>query len=125
MSDVIERIEAFNQGRNAERLNIKYAMMRESRFAFMRATCHLYYEDWPKQSTLNNTPATWIAGDLHPLNFALYQGEDGQAYLDINDFDESILAPVRLGCRPLLDEYPNRFCGLHDSTAPTNCPALS
>jgi len=93
MPDVAERIEAFNQGRNAERLNIKYGMMRETRFAFMRGTCHLYYEDWPKQSTLNSTPAAWIAGDLHPLNFALYQGDDGQTYLDINDFDESILAP--------------------------------
>ncbi len=93
MPDLIERIQAFNQGRNSQRLNIKYEMMRESRFAFMRATCHLYFEDWPKQSALNNTPAAWIAGDLHPQNFALYQGDDNQPYLDINDFDEGILAP--------------------------------
>ncbi len=93
MTDLIERIQSFNQGRNAQRLNIKYEMMRESRFAFMRATCHLYFEDWPKQSILNNLPAVWIVGDLHPQNFALYQGDDNQHYLDINDFDESLLAP--------------------------------
>ena len=37
--DVIERIQAFNTGREAERLQLKYQKMRSSPFAFFRGTC--------------------------------------------------------------------------------------
>lgn len=93
MTKLIDRIEAFNRNRDKTFRNLKYGLMRDSQFAFMRGTCHIFYEDWPKQSSLNTTPASWIVGDLHPQNFAVYRGDDTQIYLDINDFDEAILAP--------------------------------
>src|SRR5204862_7641101 len=36
----------------------------------------------------------WICGDLHLENFGTYKGDNRLAYFDINDFDESALAPI-------------------------------
>ena len=44
MSDVIEQIRQFNAGRVPERLAMKYRRMRVEPFAFLRATCHLFYD---------------------------------------------------------------------------------
>ena len=91
--DVVERIRSFNQGRDAERLRMKYQRMLASSFAFFRGTCHLFYEDWPAGSPLNSAPPAWICGDLHLENFGTYKGDNRLAYFDINDFDEATLAP--------------------------------
>src|SRR6266853_907322 len=42
---VVSRIEAFNAGRDPERLAIKYALMRKDAFVFLRGAAHLFYED--------------------------------------------------------------------------------
>ena len=91
--DVVQRIQSFNFGREPERLHLKYQAMRADAFAFLRGTCHLFYEDWPRSTPLNNAPATWICGDLHVENFGTYKGDNRLAYFDINDFDEAALAP--------------------------------
>jgi len=91
--DLAERIEKANRGRNAARLLLKYAAMRESAFRFFRGTCHLFYQDLPRKSRLNEAPLTWITGDLHLENFGSFKGDDGQVYFDLNDFDEAVLAP--------------------------------
>jgi uncharacterized protein (DUF2252 family) len=93
MSDVVERIHSFNQGRVQERLQLKYQRMAANSFAFFRGTCHLFYEDWPAGSPLDSSPAVWICGDLHLENFGSYKGDNRLAYFDINDFDEGVLAP--------------------------------
>jgi uncharacterized protein (DUF2252 family) len=91
--DVVERIVRFNAGREPERLALKYAAMRSGAFRFLRGTCHLFYEDWPRRSPLDRAPHTWISGDLHLENFGTYKGDDRLTYFDINDFDEALLAP--------------------------------
>jgi uncharacterized protein (DUF2252 family) len=98
--NIIERIERFNQGRDPDRLRLKYQKMRADSFAFFRGTCHLFYEDWADSSAhssrldrLNAAPPVWICGDLHLENFGSYKGDDRQVYFDINDFDEAALAP--------------------------------
>ena len=91
--DVVQRIQSFNSGREPERLRLKYQAMCEDAFAFLRGTCHLFYQDWPTSMPLNDAPPTWICGDLHMENFGTYNGEDRRAYFDINDFDEAVLAP--------------------------------
>ncbi len=91
--NVFERIEKFNQGRNPQRLGLKYQAMRKNSFVFFRGTCHLFYEDWPAKSPLNDAPSTWICGDLHLENFGSYKGDNRLVYFDMNDFDEAILAP--------------------------------
>jgi uncharacterized protein (DUF2252 family) len=91
--DVVERIRSFNQGRDPERLRMKYQRMLANSFAFFRGTCHLFYEDWPAGSPLNSAPPVWSCGDLHLENFGSYKGNNRLAYFDINDFDEATLAP--------------------------------
>lgn len=92
--DVVERIRRFNQGRDPERLAMKYANMRGDAFIFLRASCHLYYDRLPDAPVLRKAPAVWACGDLHLENFGSYKGDNRQVYFDINDFDESVLAPA-------------------------------
>jgi uncharacterized protein (DUF2252 family) len=90
---VLERIQQFNQNRDPKLLERKYEKMQEDASAFFRGTCHLFYEDWPTHTPFNAAPLTWICGDLHLENFGTYKGDDRLTYFDINDFDESALAP--------------------------------
>src|SRR5215470_13505215 len=90
---VIERIRRFNQGRDQLLLKLKYQAMRADVFAFFRGSCHLFYEDWPKSTALNDTPPVWSCGDLHLENFGSFKGDNRLVYFDLDDFDESILAP--------------------------------
>jgi uncharacterized protein (DUF2252 family) len=92
--NIINRLQAFNQVREPERLARKYAAMRENAFAFFRGTCHLFYQDWPADAALNEAPAGWICGDLHLENFGSYKANNRLVYFDVNDFDEAALAPV-------------------------------
>lgn len=90
---VWSRIESFNRGRDPERLMLKYRAMQNDIFAFLRGTAHLFYEDWPRDSLLNDAPLTWLCGDLHMENFGTYKGDNRLTYFDINDFDEAALGP--------------------------------
>ncbi|MGD9903620.1 MAG: DUF2252 domain-containing protein [Vicinamibacterales bacterium] len=92
--DVVERIQRFNLGRDPERLAMKYANMRGDAFIFLRASCHLYYDRLPDAAVLCRAPAVWACGDLHLENFGSYKGDNRQVYFDLNDFDESVLAPA-------------------------------
>jgi len=93
--DVLDRIERFNAGREPERLAIKYREMCKSPFAFFRGTAHLYWEDLAsRRSALPDGPLVWACGDLHFENFGSFQGDNGLSYFDLNDFDESALAPA-------------------------------
>lgn len=94
MNDVVDSILNYNSGREAERLALKHQAMRQDSFAFMRGTCHLYYQDWPAtDKQLNDAPLGWICGDLHLENMGCYKGDNRLVYFDLNDFDEAILAP--------------------------------
>ena len=97
--DANEKIKAFNRGRYPETLKLKYKLMREDRFRFLRATTHLFYEDIPPGSFLLNSPYAWICGDLHLENLGSYKADNRVAYFNVNDFDECLLAPC------LLDVY--------------------
>lgn len=101
---VVEQIQQFNQQRLyptseniarllEEMLQLKYQAISQNAFAFLRGTCHLFYQDFPSVSSFNTAPATWICGDLHLENFGSFKGDDRQVYFDLNDFDEAVLAP--------------------------------
>lgn len=95
MSDVVGSILEYNANRDAARVAIKYRLMRQDPFSFMRGTCHLYYQDSPiRDSVLNEAPIAWISGDLHLENFGCYKGDNRLIYFDLNDFDEAVLAPA-------------------------------
>lgn len=91
--NIAERILRFNQGRNPKLLPLKYQAMQADVFAFFRGSCHLFYEDLPQTSMLNDAPPVWCCGDLHLENFGSYKGENRLVYFDVNDFDEAALAP--------------------------------
>lgn len=101
---IVQRIETFNHNphRDPELLQLKYKKMKDNAFAFLRGSCHLFYEDWQVDSPLNQAPLSWICGDLHLENFGSYQGDNRLTYFDINDFDESVLAPCTLDITRLI-----------------------
>lgn len=90
---VPDRILAFNDGRDPERLRRKYKAMAKSAFAFFRGTCHLFWEDWEGGRVLDRAPLAWACGDLHFENFGAFKGDNRLDYFDLNDFDECALAP--------------------------------
>ena len=90
---VPERILDFNAGRRPEGLRRKYKRMRESRSGFFRGTCHLFSEDWPRTSMLNDAAAAWSCGDLHFENLGAFRAANRLDYFDLTDFDEAALAP--------------------------------
>lgn len=92
--DVVRQIQAFNAGRDPERLRLKYQKMRGSPLGFLRATCHLFYDSLPASGLIKSVPLTWICGDLHLENFGSYKGNNRLTYFDLNDFDEAALAPA-------------------------------
>jgi uncharacterized protein (DUF2252 family) len=100
---VPDRIRSYNADRNPRFVAYKYAAMRESMFRFFRGTCHLFNNDIPADSFIWQAPMTWNVGDLHIENFGSFKADNRVAYFDLNDFDESILAPnladlARLSC---------------------------
>jgi len=89
--DVVGLIASFNAGRDAERVTQKYRLLGDNPFAFLRGTCHLFYQDF---RDLGQSPLAWICGDLHLENFGSYKGDNRLTYFDMNDFDEAVLAPA-------------------------------
>jgi uncharacterized protein (DUF2252 family) len=120
---ILQRIQAFNQGREPELLALKYRLMRESNFSFFRGTCHLFYEDWPAQTILNEAPPVWVCGDLHLENFGTYKGINRLTYFDLNDFDESALAPCTWDLARFLTSIlvATNFLGINKADALTLC----
>jgi uncharacterized protein (DUF2252 family) len=92
--DAVETIRSFNAGRDPQRLAMKYANLRRSPFVFLRGTCHLYYDRLPAGRLYSKAPLVWVCGDLHLENFGSFKGDNRLVYFDINDFDESALAPA-------------------------------
>jgi uncharacterized protein (DUF2252 family) len=92
-ASVVDRIREFNAGRDPERLTLKYRAMRASPFAFLRGSCHLFYEELASASLPAGAPLVWACGDLHLENFGSYKGDNRLVYFDLNDFDEAALAP--------------------------------
>lgn len=92
--NAVDLVETFNAGRDPERLALKYRAMAADPFAFLRGSCHLFYQDYAASGPCLDTPAVWICGDLHLENFGSYLGDNRHAYFNLNDFGESILAPA-------------------------------
>jgi uncharacterized protein (DUF2252 family) len=90
---IADRIRDFNAGRDPERLALKYRAMRASPFAFLRGSCHLFYDELAQASLPDHAPLVWACGDLHLENFGSYKGDNRLVYFDLNDFDEAALAP--------------------------------
>lgn len=93
-------IAATNSSLTSSLRTEKYQAMSASAFAFYRATAHLYYKDlqtgkiavpsnWPSTSSIK----TWVQGDFHTQNVGFFDNKDADLTFDLNDFDESYVAP--------------------------------
>lgn len=94
MSTIIDRITKFNTPLLQDMVQLKYKAMKENAFRFYRGTCHLFYEDICQAKEFPTSPTVWVSGDLHLENFGSYKGNNRLVYFDLNDFDESMLAPL-------------------------------
>ncbi len=63
--NAVELIHAFNAGREPERLALKYRAMAADPFAFLRGSCHLFYQDYAAAGPDVVAPVAWVCGDLH------------------------------------------------------------
>lgn len=74
----------------------KFRKMAETAFAFYRGSAPLFYADVARDTDpfLNEkTGRVWIQGDLHAENFGTYMNGKGVLVFDVNDYDESYVAP--------------------------------
>ena len=94
-ADVAARITRYNEGREPERLALKYDAMRRDPFVFLRGTAHLFWEDWHAQHGVPlDVPLVWGTGDLHLENVGSFRGDNRLVYFDLNDFDEGARVPA-------------------------------
>jgi uncharacterized protein (DUF2252 family) len=94
VSSIAERIKQFNSNRLPAYTALKYQMMAENPFRFLRGACHLFYEDLAASDAVAGYPLSWVCGDLHLENFGSYKGDNRLVYFDLNDYDEGALAPA-------------------------------
>jgi uncharacterized protein (DUF2252 family) len=94
-SVLVEILNA-SQGRPPKRLRLKLARMAENAFAFFRGACPLFAHAWSELKPPDGGPEILICGDLHLENFGAYRDDDGEFIYDINDFDESLIAPCAI-----------------------------
>jgi len=95
MHKISQRLITYNTPLLPGMVKLKYEAMTENAFRFYRGTCHIFYEDLSQaHKTLPKSPLTWISGDLHIENYGSYKGDNRLVYFDLNDFDESQLAPA-------------------------------
>ena len=120
--NVVNEIKRYNAGREPERLELKYAKMRSSPFAFMRGSCHLFYARLAGINLIKAAPSVWACGDLHLENFGSYKGDNRLAYFDLNDFDEAALAPASWELVRMLTSI--RVAAPNLSISPTTAAAL-
>ena len=96
MHTTTQAILEYNRGRDPQRLRLKLAAIRTNPFAFFRGTCPLFYSTLALDRSLLSSPMVLACGDLHLENFGSYKGDNRLVYFDLNDFDESCVAPVAL-----------------------------
>lgn len=94
MESLSRQMIAYHQGRDPERLLMKYQALAESACAFYRGTPFLFYEALTKACPGGVlAPKAWLCGDAHLENFGVYKGASRLVYFDSNDFDEAALGP--------------------------------
>jgi uncharacterized protein (DUF2252 family) len=87
---IIDNANKKYKERNPQIIEYKYNAMKESPFAFYRATSYIFYSDIYKEITVNSNIRIPINGDLHLENIGTYYMSDGKVNYDLNDFDESV-----------------------------------
>lgn len=93
LSQWIQQYHAPLVARNPVLIDLKYQAMKDSPFAFYRATAFLFYQDMAAQNALNQAVKVPLQGDLHLENMGTYRMNNGDFAYDLNDFDEAVTGP--------------------------------
>lgn len=101
--DPVEIILDSSRHRIASLLPIRYERMRASPFTFFRGAAAIMAAD------LADTPMTdlWVqaCGDCHLANFGTFASPEGTPVFDVNDFDETLLAPFEWDVKRLAASF--------------------
>lgn len=93
---ILDTIRAYHADRQPAGVRRKYRRMAEGAFEFFRGSNFLFAAAWPQLQPTSPGPAVWLCGDLHLENFGAFPTDDGEFCFDINDFDESVIAPCSI-----------------------------
>lgn len=101
--DPLALLEDSNEDRLKELLPLRFTRMMESPFAFFRGTAVLQAYD------LQGTPSAGIkvqcCGDCHLMNFGEFATPERVLVFDINDFDETLVAPFEWDIKRLATSF--------------------
>src|SRR5216683_2733114 len=90
-ADPLTLLDEQNQTRIPELVPVRMGRMSASAFSFYRGAAAVMAAD------LASTPVTGIevaaCGDAHLSNFGLFESPDRRLLFDVNDFDETLVAP--------------------------------
>ena len=89
--DLIPRLVAAVEGRQADLLPIRWGRMAQSPFRFYRGSAALMAADLATAPTAGLE--TELCGDAHLLNLGAYADPEGRLVFDLNDFDEACRGP--------------------------------
>ena len=89
--DPIEILIEQGESRLPNLLPIRYARMKPTPFAFLRGAAAVMAADLA--TTPNSSLTVQAAGDCHCLNFGGFATPERRLAFDINDFDETAVAP--------------------------------
>lgn len=89
--DPIDLLEISNQGRIPELIPIRHGRMLQSAFAFLRGSAIVMASDLAQTKT-TGIPVQ-ACGDCHLLNFGGFATPERNLIFDLNDFDETLVAP--------------------------------
>ncbi|SAK70998.1 hypothetical protein AWB81_03147 [Caballeronia arationis] len=89
--DPVDRVLASNAGRQERLIPLRMARMAESPFAFLRGSATVMAWDLAQSPSIGHN--VMIDGDAHVSNFGLFRTPRQDVVFDLNDFDETIVAP--------------------------------
>jgi uncharacterized protein (DUF2252 family) len=102
-ADPVDLLIENSRGRMEELIPIRYGRMAASPFAFYRGAAAIMASD------LFHTPSTGlylqICGDCHLLNFGGFATAERRLVFDINDFDETSIAPWEWDVKRLVASF--------------------
>jgi len=101
--DPLALIEESDQDRLASLLPIRFTRMAESAFAFFRGTAVLQAHDL--QSAPSSGLTVQCCGDCHLMNFGGFATPERALVFDINDFDETLVAPFEWDLKRLATSF--------------------
>jgi uncharacterized protein (DUF2252 family) len=89
--DVIDLLDASNDGRIPELVPIRVGRMLASPFAFLRGSAGVMASDLAGSPTIGSS--VQLCGDAHLANFGVFASPERRLVFDVNDFDETYRGP--------------------------------